>query len=38
MVEEQIVARGVKDRRVLEAMRETPRHLFVPEAMRAYAY
>ena len=38
MVEEQIVARGVKDRRVLEAMRETPRHLFVPEAMRAHAY
>ncbi len=38
MVEDQIVARGVKDPRVLEAMRETPRHLFVPEEMRPYAY
>jgi len=38
MVEEQIAARGVKDLRVLETMRETPRHLFVPDALRAYAY
>ncbi len=38
MVEEQIAARGVKDPRVLDAMRETPRHLFVPEEMRAHAY
>ena len=38
MVDEQIAARGVKDPRVLEAMRETPRHLFVPESLRAYAY
>jgi protein-L-isoaspartate(D-aspartate) O-methyltransferase len=38
MVEEQIVARGVKDARVLEAMRETPRHLFVPEDVRPFAY
>ena len=38
MVEQQIVARGVKDARVLAAMRAVPRHLFVPstEAARAY--
>ena len=30
MVREQIEARGVTDRRVLEAMRRVPRHLFVP--------
>ena len=38
MVEKQIEARGVKDPRVLAAMRDTPRHLFVPESLRAYAY
>ena len=38
MVERQIAARGVKDPRVLEAMRTTPRHLFVPEAEMPYAY
>jgi protein-L-isoaspartate(D-aspartate) O-methyltransferase len=38
MVEEQIVARGVRDPRVLAAMREVPRHLFVPEALRDSAY
>ena len=38
MVEKQIVARGVKDSRVLHALRTVPRHLFVPpaEATRAY--
>ena len=30
MVEQQIVARGVRDPRVLSAMREIPRHEFVP--------
>ncbi len=30
--------RGVKDPRVLEAMRETPRHLFVPRHMASQAY
>ena len=30
MVNEQIIARGVKDKRLLEAMRTVPRHLFVP--------
>jgi protein-L-isoaspartate(D-aspartate) O-methyltransferase len=38
MVERQIVARGVRDARVLDAMREVPRHLFVPEAVQAEAY
>ncbi len=38
MVEEQIVARGVKDGRVLEAMRKVPRHLFVPEGFVHQAY
>jgi len=33
MVEEQIRARGVRDLRVLAVMRETPRHLFVPEEL-----
>jgi protein-L-isoaspartate(D-aspartate) O-methyltransferase len=32
MVDEQIRARGVHDPRVLEAMREVPRHLFLPRA------
>jgi len=38
MVETQVVARGVRDPRVLAAMREVPRHLFVAEAQRADAY
>ena len=38
MVEEQLVARGVTDPRVLEAMRRVPRHLFVEEALRDRAY
>ena len=38
MVADQIAARGVKDRRVLAAMREVPRHEFVPPDMRADAY
>jgi protein-L-isoaspartate(D-aspartate) O-methyltransferase len=38
MVAEQIAARGVRDPAVLSAMREVPRHLFVPEALRAEAY
>ncbi|MDW8107196.1 MAG: protein-L-isoaspartate(D-aspartate) O-methyltransferase [Armatimonadota bacterium] len=35
---EQVRAKGVRDARVLEAMRQTPRHLFVPESHRHYAY
>ena len=38
MVSTQIEARGVRDPRVLEAMRAVPRHLFVPESQRAGAY
>jgi protein-L-isoaspartate(D-aspartate) O-methyltransferase len=38
MVETQIAARGITDARVLSAMRKVPRHLFVPEEVRAAAY
>jgi protein-L-isoaspartate(D-aspartate) O-methyltransferase len=38
MVDYQIQSRGVRDARVLEAMREVPRHLFVPEYLRDQAY
>ncbi len=38
MVRAQIEARGVTDRRVLEAMRKVPRHLFVPENLRPLSY
>jgi protein-L-isoaspartate(D-aspartate) O-methyltransferase len=38
MVETQIVARGVRDPRVLAAMRKVPRHLFVDPAQRSQAY
>ena len=38
MVEVQIKARGIKEERVLEAMRKVPRHTFVPEDMKSYAY
>lgn len=38
MVREQIQARGIKDPRVLHAMRTVPRHQFVQEALRVQAY
>ena len=38
MVEVQIRARGVNDEKVLAAMRKVPRHLFVPEELRTFAY
>ncbi len=38
MVKEQILQRGIRDPRVLEAMRKVPRHLFVPPALRDRAY
>jgi protein-L-isoaspartate(D-aspartate) O-methyltransferase len=38
MVLAQIQARGVSDRRVLEAMERVPRHLFVPQDLRRSAY
>lgn len=38
MVETQLVKRGIKDKRVLGAMRKVPRHLFMPEELRHNAY
>lgn len=38
MVDEQLLPRGIKDYRVLSAMRKIPRHLFVDEALRGHAY
>jgi len=38
MVRDQIQARGVTDERVLSAMRELPRHVFVEEALAYKAY
>jgi len=38
MVQEQIVSRGITDKRVLEAMTKIPRHRFVEESLRNKAY
>jgi protein-L-isoaspartate(D-aspartate) O-methyltransferase len=38
MVEQQIVARGVKNKKVLDAMNSVPRHLFVPVGYRQGSY
>jgi protein-L-isoaspartate(D-aspartate) O-methyltransferase len=38
MVEEQIERRGISDEKVLEAMRQVPRHEFVPDHLKKYAY
>jgi protein-L-isoaspartate(D-aspartate) O-methyltransferase len=38
MVKEQLISRGIKDKRVLEAMEKVPRHLFVPEKYKDVAY
>lgn len=38
MIRDQIVARGVSDPRVLDALRSVPRELFVPPNLRASAY
>ncbi|MFF2052493.1 protein-L-isoaspartate(D-aspartate) O-methyltransferase [Leifsonia sp. NPDC058194] len=38
MVEHQLVARGIADQRVLDAMSRVPRHEFVPESQVPYAY
>ena len=38
MVERQLSRRGIEDERVLAAMREVPRELFVPEDQRRRAY
>ncbi len=38
MVRAQLQMQGIKKREVLEAMRKVPRHAFVPETIRPYAY
>jgi protein-L-isoaspartate(D-aspartate) O-methyltransferase len=38
MVRDQIISRGVRDPRVLEAMRQVPRHHFVPPEYEGMAY
>lgn len=38
MVSSQLERRGIDDRRLLQAMRDVPRHAFVPAAGRAEAY
>jgi len=38
MVQEQIIARGISDARVIEAMRKVPRHLFVDAGLINSAY
>jgi protein-L-isoaspartate(D-aspartate) O-methyltransferase len=38
MVEKQLQSRDITDRRVLDALRKVPRHLFVPEEFRRQAY
>ena len=38
MVDQEIVAAGVKDQQVIAAMRATPRHEFMPIGQRKYAY
>lgn len=38
MVDDEIVAAGVKNQRVIQAMRDTPRHEFVPLNQRKNAY
>jgi protein-L-isoaspartate(D-aspartate) O-methyltransferase len=38
MVDDQIAARGISDAAVLEAMRQVPRHRFLPPAQEANAY
>ncbi len=38
MVESQLIPRGIRNERVLDAMRRVPRHLFVEELIRHSAY
>lgn len=38
MIGTQLKARGIEDRRVLQAMSKLPRHLFVPEQLRNRSY
>jgi protein-L-isoaspartate(D-aspartate) O-methyltransferase len=38
MIKEQIIARGIADKRLLNAFYDVPRHLFVPENLADFAY
>lgn len=38
MVKKQLISRGIKDKKVLEAMKKIPRHLFVDKSLRSKAY
>ena len=38
MVDRYVAARGIRDPRILDAMRAVPRHLFVPKLLSAKAY
>jgi len=38
MVAEQLVAKGIQDARVIAAMQQVPRHLFIDAAMSGHAY
>ncbi|MDR4507233.1 MAG: protein-L-isoaspartate(D-aspartate) O-methyltransferase [Candidatus Brocadiaceae bacterium] len=38
MVDEQIISRGVSDKRILEAIEAVPRHRFIPKEYRPYSY
>lgn len=38
MIQEQIMARGIKDQRVIKAMSVVPRHIFVDDALKSQAY
>ena len=38
MVDDYVAKRGIRDQRVLQAMRDVPRHLFVPSVVAAKAY
>ena len=38
MVDRHVAARGISDARILQAMREVPRHLFVPTVVASKAY
>ena len=38
MVRSQLAARGIKDVKVLDAMKKVPRHMFVPDSMLSHSY
>lgn len=38
MVRSQLISRGIGDKNVLQVMKNTPRHLFIPENLRQDAY